>query len=228
MNFRKIFFDEINSTNTYLIENYKKYDPFTVIISNKQNQGRGQKDNKWESEIGGLYFSVLLKPYIVNPLTSLIAGLSVLETLKTFSNKKFKIKWPNDILIDNKKISGILVESKFQNNKIEYLVIGVGININQDNLLDNAVSLKKLENKDFLISDILDNFLNIFYQNVNKNTEEIIEKINTNLFGKDNFFDILINDNIIKAKILYVNKDGHLLVNSDNKDIKILSGRIII
>ncbi|GIW23300.1 MAG: biotin--[acetyl-CoA-carboxylase] ligase [Candidatus Sericytochromatia bacterium] len=230
MNFKKVFFDTIDSTNTYLINNYQSYDNNTIIISKTQTNGRGQKNNVWESQIGGLYFSILLKPYKINTLISLIAGISVLETLKYFSDKDFKIKWPNDILLNDtkKKISGILVESKVINNEVKYLIVGIGININQDCLLDNAISLKNLENKEFDLNNILDYFLNKFQENIKYDDDFIIEKINNNLFGKNNFFEILMNDNIIKAKILCVNKEGHLIVNCDNKEIKILSGRILL
>jgi len=228
MKFKKIFFEEINSTNTYLIENYENHEHFTVVVSQRQTQGKGQKGNKWESELGGLYFSILLKTSKIDPLISLITGLSVLETLKEFSKKDFKIKWPNDILIDNKKISGVLVESKVKNNEVKCIVVGVGINLNQKKLINNATSLKKIENKEFSILEVLDKFLVFFHNNLNKNNNLLLKSINDNLFGKNNFFDILINNIIIRAKILYVNNEGYLLVNSDNREINILSGKIII
>lgn len=107
-----------------------------VILSDEQTAGKGRAERKWVSNIGGLWFSIILiKPNIPASYTNLIQMLSatsVCETIKALTNLKAKIKWPNDILINSKKVAGILLDVGIKDSKIDYVVIGIGINVNTD------------------------------------------------------------------------------------------------
>ena len=131
-----IAFDDISSTNfkaKELAQNGKEEG--TVVISRVQTKGRGRFDRKWESPDGGLYFSIVLRPQVETDKTTLlplIAALSICETIIAFNRLSAVIKWPNDVRINGKKVAGILLESEADGNKIDFVILGIGINLNTD------------------------------------------------------------------------------------------------
>jgi len=107
----------------------------TVILAEQQLKGRGTLERKWISPRGGIWFSVIIRPCIPPEkisFLSLAAALAVCETLIEKTMLFPKIKWPNDILINHKKVSGILVDAAIKGRKLEYAVVGIGINANVD------------------------------------------------------------------------------------------------
>ena len=129
-------FDSIDSTNKRAIETIKfnrnnsRCDACGYLVFvNEQTQGRGRSDNLWFSPSGGLYFSLVLGR-IFPPIISLMVGLAVSNALKNILNKETQIKWPNDILQDGKKLSGILIQTID-----EHTIIGVGVNTFPDGQL---------------------------------------------------------------------------------------------
>ena len=112
----------------------------TVILADEQYDGKGRGNKKWISPKGGLWMSLIIKPKIelnkINIL-SLISAISVCEIINEISNLESRIKWPNDIVIDNKKIAGIIIDSSTNGSNIDYIVIGIGINIVVDILKIN-------------------------------------------------------------------------------------------
>ena len=132
-----IYCDEINSTNSELLSNkhlYKKSG--TVLLAEKQLKGKGRKDRNWQSAKGlDLTFSILLNRDIVAELNinhlNLAASLSVALATENLYQLRTELKWPNDVLINGKKVSGILIETTVKGSNIERVVIGIGINLNQ-------------------------------------------------------------------------------------------------
>ena len=155
---RIIKLDAIDSTNRFLkaLSAQESCENFTVVSTESQTEGKGQRGSGWVSEVGkNLTFSVLYNQR-VEGITSLftlnmIIALSIVEALKTVSNLNFVIKWPNDILAENKKIGGILIENTFKNSSEVQSIIGIGLNVNQSQFenLPQASSLFLLENKVF-------------------------------------------------------------------------------
>ncbi|TCK68611.1 BirA family biotin operon repressor/biotin-[acetyl-CoA-carboxylase] ligase [Winogradskyella wandonensis] len=143
----------IDSTNTYLKALSVKKMPkdYTVVVAEEQTNGRGQLGTKWQSETSkNLTFSVFKEVRCLNVneqfFISIAVALGIVKALRELQIPKIKIKWPNDILSENKKIVGILIENVIKNNRLEGSVIGVGLNVNQkffDNL-PNASSLHLL------------------------------------------------------------------------------------
>ena len=120
--------DTVNSTNTFA-KNKKLLKNFLIVISEEQTAGRGRQGKQWYSpDSGNIYMTIKFKDKNDAPL-SLIIGLLISESMDYVSGKKINagLKWPNDLLINNKKICGILVESEIVNNEIEFIV-GIGIN----------------------------------------------------------------------------------------------------
>jgi BirA family biotin operon repressor/biotin-[acetyl-CoA-carboxylase] ligase len=157
---------QVDSTNNFLKESLSNSKPLTegtVIMAESQYAGRGQQQNRWHSEAGkNLTFSILLKPVFLPvsqqfDLTRAIS-LGIMNALEPLLGNKLKIKWPNDIYYADGKLGGILIENIVQGNQIRNSVIGIGLNINQDNFpldVPNAVSLKQILHRDYDLKLIL-------------------------------------------------------------------------
>jgi BirA family biotin operon repressor/biotin-[acetyl-CoA-carboxylase] ligase len=157
---------QVDSTNNFLKESLSNSKPLTegtVIMAESQYAGRGQQQNRWHSEAGkNLTFSILLKPVFLPvsqqfDLTRAIS-LGIMNALEPLLGNKLKIKWPNDIYYADGKLGGILIENIVQGNQIRNSVIGIGLNINQDNFpldVPNAVSLKQILHMDYDLKLIL-------------------------------------------------------------------------
>jgi len=152
-----IFCKNAGSTNTVAAGMIKSghVSEGTVIHTNFQTAGRGQKGNRWESEDGkNLLFSVILYPTMVGPadqfIISIFISLGIYDFLKTLV-RECKIKWPNDIYTGNDKIAGILIENSITGSTIVNSIAGIGLNINQEEFpeeIPNPVSLKILTGVD--------------------------------------------------------------------------------
>ena len=149
-----IYYEKITSTNDIAKEMLKKVNSQMnnfLVLSNCQTNGRGKGDAYYFSPAEvGIYMSlVLIKPTYDLRLISIVTSLAISNTLSTFVDASVKIKWPNDILINNKKVCGILIESATQpqNLTLDYVIVGIGINISNEKFCPNlesiATSLKK-------------------------------------------------------------------------------------
>ena len=145
------FFEEVSSTNDVAKELASEGAPeWTTVVAEKQFNGRGRFGRKWVSPKGGLWFSLVLRPKInINEafkLTSLTA-VSIVNTLEKDYQIKAKIKWPNDIFVNGKKVCGVLTETASTDQVLDYVIIGIGINANNalrslpDELQNNTTSL---------------------------------------------------------------------------------------
>lgn len=160
-----IHFEEIPSTNEYIKS--KEFPDGTVVIAETQTAGKGRKGRKWVSTYSkGLYFSVLLKPRVEVYYTSKLSLLflySVFKVLKGYIDGGLKIKWPNDIYLNGKKLAGFLIDSSIENNEVVRMVFGVGINVNTDledlRDVEMATSLKIETGKEFNRKTLLANLL---------------------------------------------------------------------
>lgn len=172
-----IWLEEVDSTNNYarkLIENGEEEG--ALVLARKQTQGRGREGRNWISPEGGLYMSLVLKPPLpVKELSlmTLLTAVAVLEAIEDLTLLKCQVKWPNDLLLEGKKVCGILTESKVMGEAVEYVVVGIGINVNSSieglnaDLPYPATSLKEIlgfeiENS-ILLKEIMQNF-NKYYK----------------------------------------------------------------
>lgn len=145
---RILHFEELDSTNTYLKTHCARLPDKTVVTAQRQTAGRGRYDRKWISQPGGLYFSVLLKPQKTDFLPNLtqLMALCVCRAAEVLGVKAV-VKWPNDVLVDGKKLCGILSEAVLQNGRVTGVALGVGVNVAQEDLKQSglaAVSLREL------------------------------------------------------------------------------------
>ena len=143
-----LFYDKVDSTQdiaTFLAESNSKLDK-TLVIANEQSCGKGRSGKLWKSPYGGIWFSLIIRPKIElckASFISFIASLSVCNAIRDETGLDSKIKWPNDIVINSKKVSGILTSIAAENTALKYAIVGVGINSNLDqkslNLINNSI-----------------------------------------------------------------------------------------
>jgi BirA family biotin operon repressor/biotin-[acetyl-CoA-carboxylase] ligase len=133
--FRVVRFDEIDSTNTEAKRRAAEGAPeFTVILAGAQTAGHGRRGRAWESPPGNLYSTLILRPActsIVGAQISFVAALAVSDVARALVHPGASIacKWPNDVLVNGRKIAGILLESSASGGRLDWLVLGVGINV---------------------------------------------------------------------------------------------------
>ena len=133
---RILCFEEIDSTNSEIRRQAENgEDEGLAAVAEYQTGGRGRRGREWFSPAGtGIWMSILLRPQLAPEKVSgitLMAALSVCRVLRSVTGLNAEIKWPNDIVIDGKKICGILTEAAMNGNRLDYVVLGIGVNVNQ-------------------------------------------------------------------------------------------------
>lgn len=223
---------EVNSTNEFAMDLLRtgKAENFTLIISENQISGKGQKGNKWLSEAGKNFTGSLicypnLKPERIFYL-NMITSLAVCDTIKSFADVRVEIKWPNDILFNKEKIAGILIENQIKGNALAASVIGVGMNINQvefDESL-NATSLHVIGEKTFPLEEITTVFLNqfrIYFDQLNQGFFAVIEKnYLKHLYGLNQSLRFEDSSGVFQGQIQGISEDGRLIILKENEKKK--------
>lgn len=235
-----IHFQTIDSTNDYAKKIASEKEDGTVIISEEQTKGKGRLGRQWYSKSHeGIWMSIVLKPNIMPykaPFITLIAGASIVKALNDLEVKTL-IKWPNDIILNGKKISGILTELSAEIERVNHIVLGMGINVKtmefSQEICDIATSLYKEGYKVSrvdIVRNILNEFEKLYIDYVNNNSKE--ETLNicrqySAIIGKDIY--ILNGDNKEQVKCLDINEGGNLIVEKQDKTTReIMSGEVSI
>jgi len=229
------YFERISSTNLSAkkLANKNAKDG-TIIISDLQTQGRGRKDRTWFSPTGGLWFSVILYPNIQphkSMMLTMAASLSVADGIKKTTGIVPRIKWPNDLLINGKKVCGVLTEIDAEVDKINFAVIGIGINVNNilsKDLEKNATTIKKEQGSNVsrvsLLKSILKNFDGYYTKIQSGKYDEIRDKwlSYSHIIGKT----VCVNDGTkkIKGVVENIDEDGTLILDVCGKICRVLSG----
>ena len=223
-----IMLDETSSTNTELkqLQQKEKLPEGSIVIANYQTQGRGQAGNTWFSDKGcNLLFSFLLYPKLIAAnkqfIISRIVSLAIKKVLDRYMDDT-SIKWPNDIYWKDKKIAGMLIENSLMGQNINSSIIGIGLNVNQDEFpseLPNPVSMKMLTGKEYNRDKLLSLFFgefNLLYQSLQKGGDE--QKIELEymsyLYRKDNFHWYEDKEGRFKGKVVDVLPSGHLVIET--------------
>ena len=212
-----------------------------MFLAKSQLNGRGRLSREWISKKNdGVYMSVLFNTNFKTdniPFLSVIAGLSVCKAINNFTDNKSFIKWPNDIIINNKKVCGILLESKIYSSNLSSIILGIGINVNNkyfDKTIESkATSIfwetgKNIEFKE-IISSVL-NYFSFYYNNFLISGRNRIKEEYVNLCASLNRNVSIIKENsIIDAFSVDVDSFGNLVVITENKEkLKINSGEVIV
>jgi len=199
--------DRVSSTNTWLSRNSTGGND--CILALQQTGGKGRGDRVWESPPGGLYLSIISPSHSLLPL---IAGISVIQTLVGLDNR-LRLKWPNDIILDGKKVGGILCEDDDKS-----AVVGIGINMNNRPSFPESTNLASI-GYDMDEYRFLESFFMVFRENLQKSNQDIISRFRDYdcLLGRDIYWDGVTG--IAKS----INSDGSLEVLSDDKLVNLYS-----
>lgn len=238
-------FETIDSSNTYALKNFDELEDLTAVVADEQTAGRGRFDRTWVSDnCQNIYLSFVLKPEKKEYIANLTQYLSVVtaKIIETY-NVKPQIKWPNDVLVNNKKICGILCESSLKNNKIQGVVLGIGINLNMPkNTIEEiekmgrpATSLNLKLGKKVDKEEFLEKLLKEFYQNYDKTVEHGFEFIKEDYKSRIEFLNktvyLQLRDGAPKEAVVAkdIDNNGNLIVlDSQGVAKTVLSGDIIL
>ena len=221
MKLKKYLFKSVTSTNDIAIRKIKKGFSKGIIVAKKQTKGRGRNNNQWNSMKGNLFLSTIFRPIckkIYWHQLSLIIGHSILETLVNLGVEKntIELKWPNDVLVKKRKISGVLLES-FDN----FIVGGVGLNIVKVPQNENKWDTTKLNDhliNDFSLKYIANMLLKIIFKNYviweDKGFIFFKNKLNNNLKNINNHIVIRLNSDLndISGIFLGLGENGSLKI----------------
>ncbi len=159
------YFDETSSTMEIAKDLAQKGCPdFTVVIAGRQKKGRGRLKRVWISDDGGLYFTLVLRPrlpIVLSARVSFLASLTLARVIQQWCKIDAKVKWPNDILVQEHKISGMLTELEAEADQVNFINIGIGINVNNDPSPSEpqASSIKKILGTSVSRRELLARFL---------------------------------------------------------------------
>ena len=233
-----IVLSEVDSTNNFAKNlNEKKHG--VCIYSENQKFGYGRNNRKWISHKNkSIALSIILK-YKNNEESSLIPLVSAVAIRKTLLEFDIdaKIKWPNDILVDSKKISGILCELDYKADSENFIIVGIGINVNfeKTDFLNNPkmkyniepTSMSLILNKTVNMEDILHKILKNFASSFKANRSELISYYKKYWFDKDKNIEVLLGSNLIKGTAIDIKKNGSLILKTKNETKEVKSGEII-
>ena len=235
---------ETDSTNTRAKELAAQGAPEgTLIIAEKQTKGRGRRGRNWFSPPGGgIYFSLILRPAISpgeTPRITLMTAVVLAETLISMMKLKLRIKWPNDILVNGKKLAGILTEISTEMDAVNYIVVGLGMNVNTrfknfpSEIKKSATSILIENGKPFPRVRLIQHYLKLYekyYDMFKKNDFEPIMKRwkeLADIIGKEIKVDVIGKTHI--GKVIDVDNDGVLILKDDQGVLqRIFSGDVTL
>jgi BirA family biotin operon repressor/biotin-[acetyl-CoA-carboxylase] ligase len=232
-----IYCDELDSTNALLLASKDFNQNGTVILAEFQIKGRGRKNRTWISNAGqNLTFSILLKDDFKEQKINTInlgASLAVAQAIENLFQLDVELKWPNDVLVDKKKIAGILLESSSKGNKISRVVVGIGINVNQPNFPGKfeiqPTSIRKefktMVNRERLLSEVLNIFEDILTVS-KKNQLKILNDWRSRCKMIGERIKIVEEDKIKSGIFEDIDDDGFLILKIGEKREKIHFGDV--
>lgn len=237
-----VYLEETDSTNedAYRLA-VSGVDEGWVVIARNQRKGKGSRGRVWSSPGGqNVYLSLVLRPKVSAEKASLLTILSaiaVAETVNEYIPKGVSIKWPNDVLVDGRKISGILLEMGTDKNGDRFFVVGIGMNINSTKieipaeLVDTATSLYLEIGYAVSIKDVLFKLfyrLDFWYGRYNdRGFEEIIKRFRAMCTTIGKRVSVMVEDKVVDGLALGVDEDGFLLVEDDRGAVrKVISGEL--
>lgn len=228
-----LYFEELDSTNTYVKQLPREEISHGLLcITDNQTHGRGQYEKNWESQPGkNLTFTIVLTPNQNNRfhVITLAFARCIVQELEELTGLEACIKWPNDIYVGGKKIGGLLTESVFSGNKIDRVVVGIGLNINQQHFSEElqhlAASLLLLTDKEFGREELLAKLLSRMeyaYGRWQKVETALLKEINQKIIGYGKWVKLQVNGKVRDepVKVLGINENGELLVISEEAELE--------
>ncbi|MBF0099732.1 MAG: biotin--[acetyl-CoA-carboxylase] ligase [Desulfobacterales bacterium] len=226
---RMWFYSEVNSTMEVAREKANAECPhFTVVVSDRQTSGRGRLNRNWISEQGGLYFTMVLRFNValaMSPRIVFAASYTLAHVLRNRFQVNAGLKWPNDILVQEKKIAGILAESCIQGNSLAFMTIGIGLNVNNEPhpIDQQACSIKQITGQFVSRKTVLTWFLDEFEEMLS--SDQYLESIS--LWRK---YAITLNRNVaiktphgtVHGLAADIDENGALILRQENGKIEVV------
>ncbi|MDO5128248.1 MAG: biotin--[acetyl-CoA-carboxylase] ligase [Eubacteriales bacterium] len=238
--FRVEVYKTVTSTNLLLKERANEEEGL-VIAASEQTDGMGRLGRKFVSPADtGIYFSILLKPTMDNKevtLLTTIAAVAVCEAIEKYTSKQPKIKWVNDVFLDNRKVCGILTQASFsmENMKPEYVVVGIGINLYHPrdgfgaelrNIAGTVLNEQSGDIKNKILAEVLNRY---YYYYTNFEKREFISSYKERSFVLGKQIMVVTPNNMRPAKALDIDEECHLLVSyEDGSEEWLSTGEISI
>ena len=233
MKYKSIHIPSVDSTNTYLKENFDKLDGFTFVSTNHQTNGKGRNERNWiDKEKENLLFSLLIKDEEIikdGSFVSLIAAVSVAQVLEQYDLSKVEIKWPNDIYVNDKKIVGILLEGRIPN----YLVVGIGINVNQKafegEYRKTPTSMFLELNKEIDIDELKQSVYQALFENIthySSNRDLFLKYFKNHDYLWKKEVNYVLNNKVCLGIVKGIDENFNIVVQSNNEECHISSGEI--
>ena len=241
---RIYYFDTINSTQNFATELASRpQENGTVVIAEKQTQGRGRLSRKWTSPSGGIWMSVILRPEFeisASTLFPMISSLALAIAIEKVLKIKPQLKWPNDLTINDKKVAGILVDASVESGKIDYLILGVGINFKIDvkgveKAIKNTgnyygvatlVTKNNKTNSAQLVQVFLLELERLYNLFLDGNSEYIIKQWTKRSSTIGKMISVTSSAGQIHGRAVKIDKDGALVISSKGKSQRILVGDV--
>ncbi len=199
---------------------------FTVVIAGKQTSGRGRLRRLWDSQAGGLYFTLVIRPEIPPAWSyryNFAASLELARTIRTMLNVKVDVKWPNDLLIGEKKVSGMLSEMDAEADQVSFINIGLGLNVNNDISMDvpNAVSLRQIAGRPISRKKLLGAFLDNFKKRISADSlESVVADWKKQTVTLNRAVTIVTPQESISGIAVDVDENGGLLIRLDSGELR--------
>jgi len=238
-----ICFRELASTNEVARElAVKGAREGTVIVAETQTSGRGRLKRKWISPTGGMWLSIILRPKVKlrhAPKLTLMASVAVAKTINNLFPLKAETKWPNDVLINSKKVCGILTEAKTKDERLEFVIVGIGINANFNvnvlprNLRDSSTTLKEELKKEIereaLLRQLLEETEFYYGMFTQEKFDAILEEWRELAGFLDSHVEIVSDKERIEGWATDIDKDGALIVKLKDQTVRrVTSGDVTI
>ena len=240
---RIYYFDSMDSTQNFAVEiapNRKENG--TVVISKKQTEGMGRLKRKWKSPVGGIWLSVIIHPKFDTSMITLVpiaTSLALHKAVEKVLGIKPMLKWPNDLTLKKKKVAGILLDTSIQSNKIEFLVLGVGINFkikprNLEKLLKKTPNfygvstlVEKNEKPLPLVKQFLYELENVFQMINSGSNKKIVTEWTkrSSTIGKN--ISVITDDGRFNGKAIKLDIDGGLIITRGKKTKKLFVGDVL-
>ena len=218
MKFEIVHIEETDSTNRWMKDNGEGTQ---VVVADYQTAGKGCGSNSWEAERGkNLLMSVMIHPQSMQAKSQFIitqvVSVALCKTLDRYLQQQISIKWPNDIYVGDKKICGVLIENRLQGNMIKDSIIGIGLNVNQQEFKSDApnpVSIWQLTGKETDRMELLAAFLEQLNETAKSTT--IIADYKARLYRRQGKHLFMTNNTTFEASIVDVIDDGRLMLEDE-------------
>lgn len=232
-----LHYKRLQSTNTAAYQLAQQGAPeWTIVVADVQTKGRGRGRNKWKSPKGGLWFSIILRPKVSGPRLPLLQFLAAVVTrtaLEDATGLDVKLKWPNDLVLGNFKLGGILIDSKTQGARVSFAILGIGLNINQSKvqLPHVATSVRLATGKQYDLRAVLRVILDQLsgsYHDLDR-PSKIIENWWRNCIHRPLRVQVNLPKEIVTGVSVAIDEEGSLLIETaDHRIRKVNEGSLTL